>query len=191
MRQLPILLLAFLILPAQVYSQIPPSAPEPDNASSTDDQAWDRLSFVQGDQEVFIISKHEKARCESLSITDEKLSCEAYAVFSSSRTIRVPRSEVLRVRERLGDGDSGIAVVAAVAGGYVWSHSWDRPAQHSLDGIIVGTVFGFAAWKLTPIVLHFLPGKTVYRRPAKLTNTRQGDTSETVPTPAHTRSATP
>ena len=172
MRHLPILLLAYFLLPAQLHSQDLPSAPQPANASSSaDDQAWDRLSFVPGDQEVFITSKHEKARCESLSITDEGLSCEAYAVFSSSRTVRMPRSEVLRVRERLGDANSGIVVVAAVAGGFVWGHSWDRPALHTVDGIVVGTALGVAAWKLIPIALHFIPGKTVYRHPAKLTNT--------------------
>ena len=173
MKHLPILLLAYFLLPAKLHSQDLPSAPQPTNtASLADDQAWDRLSFVAGDEEVFISSKNGKSRCESLSITDQRLSCEAYAIFSSTRTIRIPRTEVLRVRQRLGDGNSGIVVVAAVAGGFVWGHSWDRPALHTVDGIVVGTAFGFAAWKLIPIALHFIPGKTVYRRPDNLSNTQ-------------------
>lgn len=192
MKHLPILLIASLLLPVALHSQdLPPSPQLANPPAPSDDQAWDRLSFVPGNQEVFITSKHEKARCESLSITDEKLSCEAYAVFNSSRTIRIPRSEVLRVRERLGDGNSGIVVVTAVAGGYVWGHSWDQRALHTFDGIIVGTAFGFATWKVTPIILHFLPGKTIYRRPAKAPEPHQGDTPETVSTPAQSMFVTP
>ena len=173
MKHLPILLLASLLLPVALHSQDLPPSPQPANSPTpSDDLAWDRLSFVAGDEEVFISSKNGKFRCESLSITDAKLSCEAFAVFSSSRTIRIPRPEVLRVRERLGDGNSGFVVVAAVAGGFVWGHSWDRPTLHTVDGIVVGTAFGFTAWKLIPIALHFIPGKTVYRRPAKLNITQ-------------------
>jgi hypothetical protein len=191
MRQLRILLLTSLFLPSTLYSQDLPPAPQPTNTSTTDDEAWDRLSFVPGDEEVFISSKNGKFRCESLSITDQRLSCEAYSVFGSSRTVYVPRRKVLRVRERLGDGNSGIAIVAAVAGGFVWAHSWDRPALHTVDGIVVGTAFGVAAWKLTAVALHFLPGKTIYRHPAKALDAQQGDTSETVPTRAQSKLAAP
>lgn len=179
------------MLPATLYSQSLPPAPQPANTPSTDDQAWNRLTSVDGNTVVFIKSNHGTTRCENLRVNDQDLSCEVDVLADSSRAIHIQRSEVLGVRERLGDGNSGIVVVAAVAGGYVWGHSWDRPAQHGLDGIIVGTVFGVAAWKLTAVALHFLPGKIIYRRPAKLANTPQGDTSNTVPTPAQSRFATP
>ena len=78
-----------------------------------------------------------------------------------------------------------------MAGGYVWGHSWDQRALHTFDGIIVGTAFGFATWKVTPIILHFLPGKTIYRRPAKAPEPHQGDTPETVSTPAQSMFVTP
>jgi hypothetical protein len=164
MRQFPFFLLAALLLPVKVYSQDLPSAPQPVAPSNADEEAWDRLSFVEGDTEVFVQSRRGTTRCESLSVTEGGLSCQAYVVFGSSRTTRVSRSEVLSVRERVGDSARWIALAAGTAGGFAWAHSWNRPAQHGIDGVLVGAFFGYAAWKLSPIAQHFLPGRTLYRR---------------------------
>ena len=168
MRQLLILLLASFMLSATLHSQSLPSAPEPANTPSADDQAWDRLTSVDGNTVVFVKSNHRTTRCENLQRERPAISP---ARSTSSPAPRAPSTshgqEVPRVRERLGDGDSGIAIVAAVAGGFLWGHSRDRPALHTVDGIVVGSAFGVAAWKLTAVALHFLPGKTIYRHPAK------------------------
>jgi hypothetical protein len=164
MRRLPIFLFASLLLSTAVESQNLPPAPQP-APEVLGGYSWNSLRYLEGDTSVFVSSSRGTTRCESLTITETALSCEAYVVFGSSRTTTIPRPDVKRVRERSGELARWVVVAVAVAGGSYWGQTSSNQAQRGLDAGVVGLFFGAASYPLSPLVTHLIPGRTLYKRP--------------------------
>ena len=171
MKQLAILLVAILLMPERISAQSLPQAPQP-AASDDADAAWSRLSMLAPDAQVSVASaSHWPVRCQNLRVTDEDLSCQIGWMYT--RSIDLPRSEVEKVSLHHDRRNFWIGVGAMSAAGFAIGASKSDlgPYQpRAVNGLIGAGLIGLASAPFVYAVVHFLPGKTIYRQPLRHAN---------------------
>jgi len=166
MKRLGLLIATVLCLPAFTLAQT--SAPQPAHQpSQAGDDAWNRLSWLSPDTQVSVSGGHPLPfRCSNLHVTDQGLSCEFHSVWTSSRYLDLPRSEVRSVSIRHDRRNFWIGVAATSTLGFVVGASKSNIGPYNYraeNGLIGGALLGFATTPLVFAVVPLLPGHTVYK----------------------------
>jgi hypothetical protein len=168
MKQLAILLIAVFLLPERISAQSLPQAPQP-AVSDDADAAWNRLSMLDPDARVSIKSgAHWPVRCQNLRVTDQGLSCQIGWMYT--RSIDLPRTEVEEVALRHDRRNLWIGTGAMAAAGFALGASQPNlgPYQaRAVNGLIGAGLVGLVSVPFVYAVVHFIPGKTIYRQPPR------------------------
>jgi hypothetical protein len=168
MKQLAILVVVIVLQPELVSAQNLPQAPQP-AASDDADAAWNRLSMLGPDAQVSVTSSaHWPVHCENLRVTDQGLSCEFGRMYT--RSIELPRSEVEKVSLQHDRRNFWIGVGAMSALGFALGASQTNlgPNEpHVVFGLLGAGAVGLVSSPFVFTVVHFLPGKTIYRQPLR------------------------
>jgi hypothetical protein len=164
MKQLAILLITVFLLPELVAAQSLPLAPQP---ATSDDAAWNHLSMLDPDAQVSIASgAHWPVRCQNLRVTDQGLSCQIGWMYT--RSIDLPRSEVEEVSLHHDRRNFWIGVGAMSALGFALGATESNlgPYQPRVaNGLLGAGAVGLVSSPFVLMVVHWIPGKTIYRQP--------------------------
>ena len=168
MKQLAILLVAIFLQPEWVSAQNLPQAPQP-AAIADADAAWNRLSMLGPDAEISVTSTaHWPVHCENLRVTDQGLSCEFGRMYT--RSINLPRSEVEKVSLQHERRNFWIGVGVMSAAGFALGASKTNLGPNEprvVFGLLGAGAVGLVSAPFVYAVVHFIPGKTIYRQPLR------------------------
>jgi hypothetical protein len=166
MKQLAILLIALFLLPKPVHAQSVPQVPEP-VASDADEASWDRLSMLDPGAQISIrAAGRGPIRCQNVRIGDWELSCDSAGYFA--RSFDFSRSAIEQVDLRHDRRNFWIGVGAISALGFAVGAAKPNlgPNQpRAVNGLIDASLLGLVSAPFVYATVHWIPGKTIYRRP--------------------------
>jgi hypothetical protein len=169
MRALVLLLLLFAFAANLLLAQSLPENPAPSPSGSAD---WNRIGSLVHDQEIVVSARGgRQLRCLYTGATDATLFCEPYLSRAGEGEFHFDRADIDNVRLNQVRRNMKIVTWSLAGAGFVWGVSDPRLSTNGtprlLTGLALGAAGGFAGLIVSLPAALLIPGKLVYRRPAR------------------------
>lgn len=157
-----------MLVPETLPAQTPQPTFQPASPGQSD---WDRLSMLDPSSTITVTAAgHRPFHCRDLSVDNDGLSCSLVGMRFPPRYLDFPRMDVEQVQLRHDRRNFWIGVGAASAAGFAlgsWQHNTNDPQARVGYGLAGAALGGLVSIPFAAVVAHFIPGNTIYRRPAR------------------------